>query len=423
MAKKIVVIGGGTFEPVRAHLSLSAPAFGETAIAFSGIMMRTLSQLGDDTGVQLVLTKMADRESNLLTNDDVEKFVDELIADQDVRAIVFNVALCDFKGQIGDVPSGKKAKRLESREINEPIVLTPTDKIIGKIRKTRKDIFVVGFKTTAGASQDVMYAKAMRLLKSNSLNLVVANDIETYTNFIVAPEETRYEITHNRTTLLIVLAKMVASRIKNTFTRSTIVDGPAIDWNSEAVPENLREVVSFCIQEGAYKEVLGKTAGHFAVKVDDQTILTSIRKSNFNELQKVGLVKVTSRNKNEVIAQGFRPSVGGQSQRIVFSEHPELDCIVHFHCPLREDGVLKSWIATAEQWPNECGSHECGANTSRNLVPIQLGDGDSLEVVFLKDHGPNIVFNRKTPAHKIKQFIAQNFDLKAKTGGLAATHA
>ena len=27
----------------------------------------------------------------------------------------------------------------------------------------------------------------------------------------------------------------------------------------------------------------------------------------------------------------------GQSQRIIFKEHPELDCIVHFHCPVKEE--------------------------------------------------------------------------------------
>ena len=32
MKKRIYILGGGTFTHVRAHMSLAAPAFGETAI-------------------------------------------------------------------------------------------------------------------------------------------------------------------------------------------------------------------------------------------------------------------------------------------------------------------------------------------------------------------------------------------------------
>ena len=66
----------------------------------------------------------------------------------------------------------------------------------------------------------------------------------------------------------------------------------------------------------------------------------------------------------------------------------------------------------------------CGRNTSRHLNEVDLGGGDRLSVVYLDDHGPNIVFNRMVPANKVMDFIDANFDLKAKTGGLVenATH-
>lgn len=366
---------------------------------------------------------MADTRSMLETNDDVAAWLDQVIADKSVRVVVFNVALADFNGIIGDVPSGKHAERLKTAEGEARMTLTPADKLIGRIRRERKDIFVVGFKTTTGATPDEQYAKALALLKKNSLNLVLANYTVTRHNLIAAPEETRYCSTHDRDEVLSFLSKMVVSRMQNRFTRSTVVPGEAVPWRSEAVPDNLREVVDFCIGKGAYKPVLGKTAGHFAVKASEGDILTSIRKSNFNELEQVGLVRVQSRNDDEVIAHGHRPSVGGQSQRIIFREHPELDCIVHFHCPVKDEAPLKAHIPVKPQWPNECGSHECGQNTSRGLQRIDLGDGDELSVVYLDDHGPNIVFSRKTPADKVKAFIDANFALSSKTGGLAATLA
>jgi hypothetical protein len=209
---------------------------------------------------------------------------------------------------------------------------------------------------------------------------------------------------------------MIISRMNNHFTRSTVVPGDAVNWKDEQIPQNLRNVVNHCIKEGAYKPFMGKTVGHFAVKVDENSILTSIRKTNFNNLDKIGLVKVVSSGDDEVISYGYKPSVGGQSQRIIFKEHPDLDCIVHFHSPVKKE--FRNIIPIEEQWPNECGSHECGKNTSHGLKNIPLGDGHSLSVVYLDDHGPNIVFNRNVPSEKVINFIDKHFDLKEKTGGL-----
>ncbi len=107
---------------------------------------------------------------------------------------------------------------------------------------------------------------------------------------------------------------------------------------------------------------------------------------------------------------GAKPSVGGQSQRIIFNEHKDAECIVHFHCPVKENNV---GIPIREQRPYECGSHECGKNTSDGLKEF-----DGIKAVMLDEHGPNIVFNRNIPAEKVIQFIEHNFDLSQKTGGL-----
>jgi hypothetical protein len=423
--KRIVILGGGTFAPIRNHLSLCAPAFGGTARRLTELFTAELEATGQREmySVECVLTRMADPASRLETNADVAAFVDTLVADPTVRCIVFNAALADYVGQIGDVEPGKHAQRMLTSEGTVQVTLTPADKVIGRIRRERKDIFLVGFKTTTGATPDEQYARALGLLKNNSLNLVLANDTVTRHNLIAAPEETTYCPTHEREDVLAFLTRMTVSRMGNHFTRSTVVEGAAVDWNSDAVPANLREVVNHCIAEGAYKPVLGKTAGHFAVKHTDGDILTSIRKTNYNALPDIGLVRVQSKNDDEVIAHGFRPSVGGQSQRIIFREHPELDCIVHFHCPVKADAPMVEAIPVHPQWPNECGSHECGQATSRSLRKVDLGDGDALSVVFLDDHGPNIVFGRTTPAEKVRRFIDANFDLRAKTGGLAAVAA
>lgn len=290
---------------------------------------------------------------------------------------------------------------------------------IASLRKTRKSLYAVGVKTSVGLTPAAQYTQALELLKKTSLNLVLAIDSVSGNSLVAAPEETHYGQSTRLIETLDFLAKMVASRMTNKFTRSTVVPADTIDWNSDLVPTNLRAVVNHCIERGAYKPVLGKTAGHFAVKLSDTEILTSIRKSNFNDLDNVGLVRVESVGADEVIAYGARPSVGGQSQRQIFAAHKEKN-IAHFHCPVRPDAPFLNEIPVRAQWPNECGSHQCGANTSNGLHQVDLGDGHSLKVVFLDNHGPNIVFGDEVPAEKVNSFIDANFDLSAKTGGLLA---
>jgi hypothetical protein len=419
----IHIIGGGTFSHVRNHLALAAPAFGETAKKLHGMFTSYHIRDGGRSleYPQLHLTKMADSNSTMVTNEHVAHLIDELIADNTVKVIIMNAALCDYDGKIVEerhgeevlTASGKYATRLKTQDGIQNMALVPADKVIGCIRKTRKDIFAVGFKTTTGATPDEQYAAALKLLKTNSLNLVVANDTVTRHNMIVAPEETRYYETDNRDEMLHGLVKMVLARKDNTFTRSTVVEGSLVDWNSDArIPDSLRTVVDHCVGRGAYKPVLGKTAGHFAVRVDANTCLTSVRKTNFNET--LDLVQIDYEGLDKVIAHGAKPSVGGQSQRIIFDQYPELDCIFHAHVEMKPDAP--DAIPIAEQWEYQCGSHNCGRNTSDNLKEFD----NRIHAVMLRGHGPNIVFPRDTPSELVVDFIERNFDLTRKTGETVA---
>jgi hypothetical protein len=409
--KNIFLLGGGTFSHVRTHLALAAPAFGNTIYEISDILRSEVFLRGSGARVYTRLTAMAEPGSNLVTNDDVENFLINIIGNPDTKGIFFNVALCDFIGQVGDVRSEKYAERLKTSEGQKSMMLIPAPKLIPMIRKHRKDIFVAGFKATAGATIKEQYLAGLKLLKESSINLVLANDVVTRHNIIIVPEESYYDCGTARYDALRRLVQMFVARMGLTYTRSTVVNGPTVGWGSAEIPENLRKVVNWCIGQGAYKPFLGKTAGHFAFKVDDKTFITSKRKTNFNELDEIGMVKVETQDEDSVIAYGAKPSVGGQSQRIVFSEHKDMDCIVHFHCPpTKKIGYIRP------QWPYECGSHQCGKNTSDGLVEVAPG----VKAVYLENHGPNIVFNRNVDADIVIDYISYTFDLKDKTGGLVS---
>jgi hypothetical protein len=370
----------------------------------------------------------------LETNEDVAELVDQLIAASDTKIIFFNPAMVDFQPRmmsrwlkpVGDVTEstfGKYAERIKTSEINGLLMtMDVSEKIVNRIRKERKDVFLVAFKTTCGATEDEQYLAGLNLLKANSCNLVLANDTKTRVNMIITPEEARYHVTTDREEALKQLVDMALLRSHLTFTRSTIVSGEPVAWESADIPEALRTVVNACIDAGAYKPFRGATVGHFAYKVDDTTFLTSRRKTNFNDLAKLGLVKITTDGPDSVIAHGYKPSVGGQSQRIVFADHPEYDCIVHFHCPLKP--VSSTYgpypVPIRSQREFECGSHECGQNTSNGLKTFDFGDGTVISAVHLDEHGPNILFHHSVDPQKVIDFINANWDLSKKTGGYVA---
>jgi len=401
MAKKVIhIIGGGTVYHVRNHLALCAPAYGRTA--------RTLAELcrNSSMDISLHLTKMAG--GLLETNEQIGDLLKLLTANPATKIIFMSVALIDFEGTVGGT-SGKHAERLSSRTEYPPCIeMKPAPKLLGTIRKNRKDIFLVGFKTTTGATEDEQYIAGLNLLKEASANLILANDVVTRTNMVITPEEARYHVTKDRGEALKGLVEMALTRSHLTFTRSTVVGGEFVPWDSDLVPSSLRSVVNHCISQGAYKPFRGATVGHFACKLNATTFLTSIRKSNFNDLQKNGLVKVVTDGPDSVIAYGAKPSVGGQSQRIVFNDHQEYDCIVHFHCPKK----VGSEVPIVSQREYECGSHECGRNTSKGLKRF-----GNLSAVHLDEHGPNIVFHHSINPQEVIKFINDNFDLAEKTGG------
>lgn len=167
--KKIQIIGGGTVFHVRNHLALTAPAYGKTACKLYRLCQDIDRECDYEPDIHL--TKMASSGlSNLETNEDVSKLVDTWIADPETKIIFFNVALVDFQGSIATsgavgyewsneiyTPSGKYEERLKTSQGSKLMLLEPAPKILSKIRKERKDIFLVGFKTTCGATEDEQF--------------------------------------------------------------------------------------------------------------------------------------------------------------------------------------------------------------------------------------------------------------------------
>jgi hypothetical protein len=409
LGRAIHVIGGGTVFHVRPHLALSAIAYGTTARRLAEMFRERC-----DADVQLHLTRMASGGVGPLeTNQDVEALVARIVDDPRAKILILNAALCDFTGRVLEegvaTESGKAQPRLRSRDGATSLLLEPAAKLIASVRRTRKDLFLVGFKTTAGASADEQYLAGLELLKTASCNLVLANDLHTRHNVVVAPELARYG-EGDRAHALEALVDMTIARSAGSFTATTVAEGALVPWSSPEVPSSLRTVVDGCIARGAYLPFRDVTVGHFGVRIAPDRFLSSRRKRNFNRPGDRDLVRVDV-TADGVVAHGAKPSAGARSQFEVLSRHEDLDCIVHFHCPQRPG----SRVPLRAQRPFECGSHQCGRNTADGIARF-----GRIGAVMLDQHGPNIVFPRAVDPAEVLAFIDENFDLSRRTDGAVA---
>lgn len=438
---KFYVITGGTTVAVAPHFSLAAPAYGHVG---AEIARRLTALLGDDGAVVLVQTRMAQgsqpvdgvqakllddaRLDQLETNADLAQLVDHIVERPDTRCIVLAAAVCDFEPvqlSWGSGPGaqqrsrfGRDVPRLRSRAGQVALTLRASDKLIGRIRRERKDIFVVGFKAMAGVSERELYSAGLRLLKTASLNLVLANDIQARRNLVITPEEYPYA-GDNREHAIQTLVEMIRDRTRLTFVRTLVRDelpaDPLALHDAGAIPANFVPVLRHLIARGAYKPFLAKTSGHFGCKVLDPALpfqrIASIRKVDHNAALRAGMAKIYGIEAGQIIAGGGRPSVGEHTQHSIYEALGDaVHSIVHFHCPPRPDAS----VPRAPQRAFECGSVECGLNTSLHLERVR----DGIHAVHLDGHGPNIAFHRDVPVAELITWIDEHFDLADKTGGL-----
>jgi len=388
-----IILGGGTFQPIANHLALSAPAFGTTAKQLASMIPNS----------ELVLTKMADPASSLITNEDVEKYIDTLLEDETITSIILSVAFCDYKYEHGDF----HGQRFETVLGDIKLEFTPADKVIKKIRIKRPDIFLVGFKTTTNKTLDDQFLIGLKMMKSTKCNLVIANDVVTRRNLIITPEETYYGNTTNRQDLLTEFVEMFTSRVNGTYNRSVL--DVSENFPISKCSETFQKVVKWLTKNQGYIENNGNgfTPGHFCERLTQNSFVSSQRKANHNLVFEEGMSIVEVCVDDTFVVHGKRKaSVGARSQWLLLQNNLGYDCIIHTHNPLKEGSL----IPITPQKPYQCGSLECGLNTLNHL-----GEFDEIKAVYLDKHGANIMFKSTSNPDTIIEFIKNNLELGIKT--------
>jgi hypothetical protein len=399
--KKILILGGGTFNPVSNHLSVSAPAFGKTAKDIFVILSKH-DKWSKEYSFELKLTKMADFNSDLKSNKDVEEYIDSVLLDNSVSAIILNIAFCDFEYEGGTFNAERKSS---SNPIN--LELRPAKKIIDKIRRTRPDIFLVGFKASTEKSEKEQFSLGLKMMKRAKCNLVLANDVITRNNIIITPEETYYKGSDSsRESALVELCNMMINRMSGTFEFTNFIKSD--NFSIEITSQTFQKVMRFLVDSGGFIENNGNgfTPGHFCQKFGNEYFLSSQRLANHNKVFEEGMSKVLLNDQKKLTVLGQRKaSVGARSQSTLLLNNPEYDCIIHTHNPLKEDSIIN----TRPQKFLQCGSLECGLNTLHGLQNY-----GPLKAVYLEKHGINILFKSSTDPEEIIQFIKDNLELGKK---------
>lgn len=403
MIRKTIILGGGTFQPIRNHLSLAAPAFGNTARQITEIYKK------NKVIYESYLTKMAENTSNLITNEDVEKLIDKLLLNEEVGTIILNVAFCDYTSlPIDNIENNSHAERLLTSNGNISLELTPTDKIISKIRKQRPDIFLVGFKTTTNKTEEEQFSIGLKMMKSVKCNLLFCNDTITRNNFIITAEETIYKQSTREETLK-ELVEMTIARSQGNYNPTNFIK-TSENVLMQKAPKSFQEVIQFLVDNRGFMENNGNgfTPGHFCYKTSETTFVSSQRKANHNEVFKNGMSLVIVKDDKFTVVGDKKASVGARSQWMIFKENPGYDCIIHTHNPLKLEGTIK----TTPQKMFQCGSLECGINTVSNMDTYEDG---LIRAVYLDKHGANILFNSNTSSSIVIDFIKKHLNLGIKT--------
>ena len=214
--KKILVTAGPTWVAVDRVRVLTSVFSGETGLRFA----RHFKDLG--ANVTLLMgpgrAKFQKEDWNEM-NIRQFSYYDELasLLDEEVKnkydIVIHSSAVSDYK--IANEVSGKTPSGKNDLQLN----LSPTEKLVDKIRQQDPDVFLVKFKLQVGLSKEELWSIADKSLKATGADLIVANDLdymegENHVAYIIDPQGKRVEA-HTKEEMCKKLEKEIASRIKD----------------------------------------------------------------------------------------------------------------------------------------------------------------------------------------------------------------
>lgn len=214
--KRILITAGPTWVPIDKVRIISNIATGKTGI----LLAKKLRNLGSQ--VTLLLGQIGDLK-NLPKDIRIIRFsfFHELrnIMVKELRSkkydiVIHSAAVSDYQPKITHpykVKSGKSIWKIN---------LIPTEKLIERVKKINKDIFLVGFKFDLNVDKNKLIKKAKVLMQDAYLDLAVANTLKNnkYQAYILNQKKI-YGPLYQKESLVNKLIKLMKKTYKHEFTR------------------------------------------------------------------------------------------------------------------------------------------------------------------------------------------------------------
>lgn len=196
--KKYVITSGGISEKIDNVRKITNSSSGKLGMTIANHLLESKS----DITIYYVCSKNALRPSNksvkiieVVGTMDLKDKVESLLRNEKIDYFIHTMAVADYMvDYVTTVDKMKKSflnnsdmevindTKISSYENNLVLVLKPTPKIIGLIKKESPLTYLVGFKLLDGVSKKELIEVAMRLRDKNKCDLVVANDLEDIRN-------------------------------------------------------------------------------------------------------------------------------------------------------------------------------------------------------------------------------------------------
>lgn len=196
--KKYVITSGGISEKIDNVRKITNSSSGKLGMTIANHLLESKS----DITIYYVCSKNALRPSNkrvkiieVVGTLDLKDKVESLLRNEKIDYFIHTMAVADYMvDYVTTVDKMKKSflnnsdmevikdTKISSYENNLVLVLKPTPKIIGLIKKESPLTYLVGFKLLDGVSKKELIEVAKRLRDKNKCDLVVANDLEDIRN-------------------------------------------------------------------------------------------------------------------------------------------------------------------------------------------------------------------------------------------------
>lgn len=196
--KKYVITSGGISEKIDNVRKITNSSSGKLGMTIANHLLESKS----DITIYYVCSKNALRPNNTRVKIievagtlDLKDKVESLLKNEKIDYFIHTMAVADYMvDYVTTVDKMKKSflnnsdmevikdTKISSYENNLILVLKPTPKIIGLIKKESPLTYLVGFKLLDGVSKKELIEVATRLRDKNKCDLVVANDLEDIRN-------------------------------------------------------------------------------------------------------------------------------------------------------------------------------------------------------------------------------------------------